>query len=97
MSRPAVAPAKIRFAINPGDVPAVKAARRLHLTLEEFQAQLPELIRRGFPPADPTTNMFCLEAIDAWRFGRYPQLLGLTGNHVARDAREVAGDRIKRM
>jgi hypothetical protein len=50
------------------------AARRLGLTLEQFQEALPDLLRRGFPPADQTTGHFCLEAIDRWRFRRFPQL-----------------------
>src|SRR5262249_9045055 len=56
----------IRYRVEPRDVPASKAARRMHLSLEEFRAKLPELLRRGFPPADPTTGMFFLPAIDRW-------------------------------
>jgi hypothetical protein len=50
----------IRHRIDPLDIPAVKAARRLHLTLEQFRDKLPELIERGFPPPDPTTGNFFL-------------------------------------
>jgi hypothetical protein len=56
----------IRYAVEPRDVPPSKAARRLHLTLEEFRGKLPELLKRGFPPADPTTGMFFLPAVDKW-------------------------------
>ena len=67
------AAAKIRFKIEPLDIPAAKAARRLHLTLDEFRTKLPELVRRGFPPADPTTGMFYLPAIDQWMARRFDQ------------------------
>lgn len=68
----------IRYRVDPGDVPAEKAARRLHLTLEQFRQKLPRLIERGFPPPDPDTGMFDLDAIDLWRKGRNPRLYGLT-------------------
>jgi len=45
---------RIRFPVDPRDVPAEKAARRLHLTMPEFQAKLPALLARGFPQPDPT-------------------------------------------
>ena len=56
----------IRFRIEPRDVPADRAARRLGLSPGDFDARLPDLIARGFPPADPTTGHFDLKAIDAW-------------------------------
>jgi hypothetical protein len=65
--------AKIRFKVEPHDIPAAKAARRLHLSLDEFRAKLPELVSRGFPPADPTTGMFYLPAIDQWMARRFDQ------------------------
>ncbi|MGY3130871.1 hypothetical protein ACVWZM_001553 [Bradyrhizobium sp. USDA 4501] len=61
----------IRFRIDPGDVPPEKAARRLHLTLARFNELLPNLLKRGFPPADPDTGMFDLERIDEWRAARH--------------------------
>jgi hypothetical protein len=64
---------------HPADVPPEKAARRLHLTLEKFKEVLPNLIKRGFPQADPDTGMFDLEAIDMWRKSRHGQKSGLTG------------------
>lgn len=67
----------IRFRVDPADVPPSKAARRLHLTLAQFEKVLPDLLKRGFPPADVTTGMFDLEAIDSWRrdrFSRAPEL-----------------------
>jgi hypothetical protein len=72
MSQTITAP-KIRFKIEPRDIPAEKAARRLHLSLDEFRTKLPELVRRGFPPADPTTGMFYLPAIDEWMARRFDQ------------------------
>ncbi|MCS0497917.1 hypothetical protein NVS89_22760 [Ancylobacter sp. MQZ15Z-1] len=76
--------------MDPRDVPAEKAARRLHLTLAEFEAKLLSLQDRGFPRADPTTGMFDLKAIDAWMDRRS----GLTRPEQARDSREVALGRI---
>lgn len=78
----------LRFRVDPGDVPADKAARRLHLTLAEFEAALPELYARLFPRPDPTTGMFDLEAIDEWRRRRHPNLF-LTHPERARDARAL--------
>jgi hypothetical protein len=40
-------PAEIRYRVDPGDVPPEKAARRLHLTLEQFEQLLPNLTKRG--------------------------------------------------
>ena len=61
---------RIRFSVAPRDVPPVKAARRLHLTLSEFDAVRDELYGRGFPRPDPTTGMFDLVKIDQWMDGR---------------------------
>lgn len=71
-------PSSIRYRVNPGDVPASKAARRLGLTPAEFAAKLPELMARGFPVTDPTTGLYDLDAIDLWRRSRNPRLYGLT-------------------
>lgn len=68
---------RIRFRVDPGDVPAIKAARRLHLTSAEFADLLLRLLLRGFPPADPDTGMFGLDAIDVWRKLRNPKLWDL--------------------
>ena len=64
----------VRFRIEPGDIPAEKVARRLHLTSPEFADRLPALLRRGFPPPDPDTGMFDLEAGDRWRHLRHRHL-----------------------
>ena len=63
-----------RFRVTPGDVPAEVAARRMGLTLAVFESLLPRLVERGFPPADPVTGHFDLEAIDRWRHLRHPRL-----------------------
>lgn len=39
---------RIRFPVEPRDVPPEKAARRLHVTLAEFTVMLPALMDRGF-------------------------------------------------
>lgn len=66
----------LRFEVEPGDVPADVAARRLGLTAGDFSVALPELLKRGFPPPDTTTGNFDLEAIDVWRRGRHAGLFG---------------------
>jgi hypothetical protein len=87
----------MRFKLPPGgDCPPIAAARRLWMTLEEFKSKLPELQTRGFPPPDPTTGNFDLDAIDAWRKARYPQLFGtcLTPAPAARNASDVVRSRL---
>lgn len=88
----------IRFPVQPRDVPAVKAARRLHLTLGEFQARLPRLIQRGFPRPDPDTGNFDLKAIDAWMDQRsgLSSPDRLTGDVSASDARDLVSERLAR-
>ena len=83
----------LRFHIEPRDVPAHAAARRLGLSEVEFWKSLPLLEARGFPPADPTTGHFDLDAIDEWRRRRHPKLF-LTQPELARDARVVVKDRL---
>jgi hypothetical protein len=61
----------IRFRVDPRDVPGEKAARRLHLTVADFELKLPQLLERGFPPPDVTTGMFDLSAIDEWMTSRH--------------------------
>lgn len=65
----------IRFSVEPRDIPADKAARRLGLTMEQFEALLPRLLSRGFPPSDPDTGNYDLDAIDAWRANRHRRIL----------------------
>jgi hypothetical protein len=90
----------IRFHVQPGDVPPAIAARRLGLTTEAFEAKLAELRQRGFPAPDPTTGHYDLDAIDAWRRARNPQLFGtpsLTANATTRDAKSVVSERLARL
>lgn len=65
----------LRFTVEPRDVPPEKAARRLGLTMERFTDLLPQLLRRGFPPSDPDTGNYDLDAIDAWRSARHRRFL----------------------
>lgn len=64
----------LKYRVDPRDIPAGKAARRLHLSLSEFREMLPALYKRGFPKPDETTGMYDLDAIDAWRHRRHPHL-----------------------
>jgi hypothetical protein len=83
----------LRFRVDPRDVPADKAARRLHLTAAEFAVALPALVDRGFPPPDPTTGMFDLKAIDEWMDGRHR----LTLSADPRDVQKVIRERLARL
>ena len=88
----------MRFKLSPGgDCPPIAAARRMWLTLEQFQAALPELLGRGFPPADPTTGNYDLDAIDAWRRSRHPSLFPNQPANApaARSASDVVRERLK--
>jgi hypothetical protein len=90
----------LRFKLpSGGDVPPVTAARRIGLSLEAFREALPQLLGRGFPAPDQTTGNFDLDAIDAWRRSRYPQLYTdrLTTPAAARDAKDVVRERLARL
>jgi hypothetical protein len=87
--RPAPLAAPIRHRIDPVDVPPAKAARRLHLTLEQFQQRLPELENRGFPAPDPTTGNYYLPAIDRWMAAR--------NDLTPEDDRDLINQRIARL
>jgi len=84
----------MRFRVDPRDVPAEQAARRLGKTLADFTAALPNLIARGFPAADPDTGNYDLQAIDKWCDARNVHLFGGGSEMQARDARAVANNRI---
>jgi hypothetical protein len=82
-----------RFHVEPGDVPADVAARRLGLGVTAFKEALPDLYRRGFPAPDPTTGNFDLQAIDEWRRSRHA-----SGTSVARRSGGADfGDRLARL
>jgi hypothetical protein len=83
----------MRFQVAPRDVPAEYAARRLGMTLAEFQAKLPNLIARGFPQADPDSGNYDLDAINRWCDARHVHLFG-GSDMQARDASTVAKGRI---
>lgn len=86
----------LRFQIEPRDVPAHLAARRMGLTEARFRDALPQLQARGFPKADETTENFDLDAIDEWCKRRHPELF-LISSEQARDARAVVNDRLARL
>ncbi len=87
-----------RTHILPGDIHPGAAARRMGMTLAEFELVLPRLLSRGFPAADRDTGMFDLDAIDAWRRRRNPQLFGesssLTTTPSDRDVQGIVSARI---
>jgi hypothetical protein len=57
--------------VTPRDVPAEIAARRLGLTLAQFEEALPALLDRGFPSADVTTRLYDLVRVDQWMDERH--------------------------
>ena len=84
----------MRFHVEPRDIAPEMAARRLGLSLVQFEEKLPALLQRGFPAADPTTGQYCIEAIDQWRLRRFPQLFPPEG---PKTDRETARNRIASM
>ena len=80
-----------------GDGTVADAARLMGLAARELEAKLPELrLRRPpFPAPDETTGLLDLDAIVEWRRQRHPELYPLTDMDGARDARAVAGARIR--
>jgi hypothetical protein len=87
----------MRFHVEPRDIPEELAARRLGLSLTEFQERLPALLQRGFPPADETTGRYCIEAIDQWRLHRFPALFSVPAIEGPKTDRETARARIRNM
>lgn len=85
----------IRFKVDPGDVPPEKAARRLGLELERFEATLPRLLSRGFPPSDPDTGNYDLDAIDEWRHKRHRR--DLPTEHGSQQNSGLVKSRLERM
>jgi hypothetical protein len=81
--------------IDPGDISPIETAKLMGLTLEAFMVCLPSLLDRGFPPADPTTGNYALDAITVWRQARFKRLFPdapqLTPIARLRDAREKLG------
>jgi hypothetical protein len=88
-------PARRRVRVQPGDIPASAAARRMGLNDDAFRTALPNLIARGFPKPDPDTGNFDLDAIDAWRRSRHSHLFAAGRAEMgAMDASTVVKDRI---
>ena len=87
----------MRFRVDPRDVPAEVAARRLGKSVADFEALLPKLIARGFPAPDPDTGNFDMVAMDRWCDARHAHLFGGAAAMQARDASAVARDRIEAM
>ena len=87
----------VRFRVEPRDVPAEVAARRLGKSTAGFNAILPNLFARGFPKPDPDTGHFDLVAIDKWCDARHAHLFSANSAMQARDASTVARDRIEAM
>ena len=91
MSRPRRIPAR-------GDVSASSVAELLGLSVSDFEARWPVLRTRGFPEPDPTTGLFCIEAVDRWRLRRHAQLFPeLTAPPAAAHADAVFNDRMRRL
>ena len=80
-----------------GDVPEWAVAQVLGLTVADFQARTAKLRDRGFPEPDPTTGLYCIEAVDRWRLRRHAALFPeLTTAPAAAHAEAVFGDRLRR-
>lgn len=82
--------ADIRHKVEPRDVPPWKAARRLHLTLDDFRQKLPKLKSRGFPEPDPTTGNYFLDDIDYWMENRTKRLSTGSSAAAIEDPEEVS-------
>jgi hypothetical protein len=91
MSRPRRIPAR-------GDVAASAVAELLGLSLADFSSREQALRGRGFPEPDPTTGLYCIEAVERWRMLRHPQLFPeLTAAPTAAHAGAVFDQRIRRL
>ena len=91
MSRPRRIP-------NRGDVAPSAVAELLGLSLGDFNSSAGALRRRGFPEPDPTTGLYCIEAVERWRLLRHPQLFPeLTGSRTAAHADAVFNERLRRL
>jgi hypothetical protein len=81
--------------IEPGDITPAEAADQMRLTPAAFAHCLPSLLDRGFPPPDPTTGNYALDAITVWRKARFrrlfPEAPQLTMAAKPRNAREKLG------
>jgi hypothetical protein len=81
-----------------GDVAASAVADLLGLSLADFSSREAALRERGFPEPDPTTGLYCVEAVDRWRLRRHPRLFPeLTSVSSAAHAEAVFGERLRRL
>jgi hypothetical protein len=70
----------------------------LGLSVSEFEARRSELRERDFPEPDPTTGLYCVEAVDRWRLRRHANLFPeLTTAPAAAHAGAVFDDRLRRL
>jgi hypothetical protein len=91
MSRPRRMPLR-------GDVSATVVAQLLGLSTTEFESALVRLRDRRFPEPDPTTGLFCIEAVERWRLLRHPQLFPeLTAAPTAAHAGTIFDERLRRL
>jgi hypothetical protein len=91
MSRPRRIPAR-------GDVSTSAVAELLGLSAPDFEARRTALHDRGFPEPDPTTGLYCIEAVDRWRLRRHPRLFPeLTAAPMAAHAGTVFEERLRRI
>ena len=90
MSRPKRIPAR-------GDVGKSAVAELLGLSVSDFETRWSALRERGFPEPDPTTGLYCIEAVDRWRLIRHSQLFPeLTTAPAAAHADAVFDQRLRR-
>jgi hypothetical protein len=81
-----------------GDVAPALVAELLGLSLTDFKARLETLRVRKFPDPDPTTGLYCIEAVERWRLLRHPKLFPeLTAAPTAAHAGQVFDDRMRRL
>ncbi|HMF06066.1 MAG TPA: hypothetical protein VKE72_03515 [Methylocella sp.] len=89
---------RMRFRVQPRDVPRDVIARRLGLSEAQFESCYANLIARGFPGPDPDTGNFDMHAVERWCDARHPHLFGgVDAQMQARDASTVAKDRIAKL
>ena len=79
-----------------GDVAPALVAELLGLSLTDFNVRLEALHARKFPDPDPTTGLYCIEAVDRWRLRRHPNLFPeLTAASTAAHAGAVFDERMR--
>jgi hypothetical protein len=88
-----IRPPAYRHRVVPRDVPPEVAAKRLGLTLAQFEEALPALLDRGFPRADCTTLLFDLQAIEKWMDDRHC----LAGGRPLRDSDDGYAEKARRI